>query len=275
MSPEQIRTFLRSRTDRQIERLYSAGGVGMIDNPDLLRDGTVIPESGFDSLIGDDYPGKVPVIVGSNSEETKLFLAFAGNPPWKSELYQAIATYGAERWKASSVDEIARRLTSHPDQPPVYAYLFSWGAPDARGKSPMPGNWGRRLGAFHSLEIPFFLGTDTLEGVLQVLLFTRQNAPGRKALSGAMMDYLAQFARTGNPNRPGSGLPEWAAWTNVPGAPRSIVFDATADAARISMSGIELTDDGVLAAVSSDLPEPLRTRTLEALSTEHAPSGVK
>jgi para-nitrobenzyl esterase len=275
MTPEQIRAFLRSQTDRQIERLYSTGGFGMIDNPDLLRDGAVIPESGFDSLIGGDYPGKVPVILGSNREEIKLFLAFAGNPPWKSDLYQAIATYSSARWKVTAVDEVARRLASHADQPPVYAYLFSWGAPDAQGKSPMPGNWGRRLGAFHSLEIPFFLGTDTLEGVLQALLFTRQNAPGRKALSGAMMDYLAQFARTGNPNRPGSGLPEWAPWTNAPGAPRSIVFDATADASRISMSGIELTDEGVLAAVSAELPEPLRTRTLAALSTEHTPSGVR
>ena len=275
MSPEQIQSFLRSRTDRQVEQFYAAGGMGMIDNPDLLRDGAVIPESGFDSLSSGDYPGKVPVIVGGNKEEIKLFLAFAGNPSWKSDLYQAIATYSSAQWKVSGVDEVARRLSSHADQPSVYAYLFSWGAPDAQGRSVMPGNWGRRLGAFHSLEIPFFLGTDTLEGVLQGLLFTRQNAPGRKALSAAMMDYLAQFARTGNPNRPGSGLSEWTAWTNTPGAPRCIVLDASADAARISMTNTEVTEEGVLDAVHSELSEPVRTQTLEYLQQSHTPSGVK
>jgi para-nitrobenzyl esterase len=202
-------------------------------------------------------------------------MAFGGKPPWKSDLYQAIATYSSQRWKVSGVDEVARRLASHADQPGVYAYLFSWGAMDAQGKSPMPGSWGRRLGAFHSLEIPFFLGTDTLEGVMQSLLYTRQNEPGRKALSAGMMDYLAQFARTGNPNRPGSGLPEWAAWTETPGASRCMIFDATADAAAISMTDTELTDEGVLAAVSADLAEPLRTQTLEYLQKSHTPSGVK
>jgi para-nitrobenzyl esterase len=275
MSPEQIRVFLRSRTDRQIEQCYSSATMGMIDNPAILRDGVVIPTTGFDSLSTDDYPGKVPVILGGNKEELKLFLAFAGKPPWKSDLYQAMATYGSERWKVSGVDEVARRLVSHPDQPSVYTYLFSWGAMDAQGRSPMPGNWGRRLGAFHSLEVPFFLGADTVNGVMQSLLFSPQNQKGRKALSAAMMDYLAQFARTGNPNRPDSGLPEWTAWSETPGAPRGIVFDATADTATISISNTELTDEGVLASLNADLPEPVRTQTLEALQKSHMPSGVK
>ncbi len=249
--------------------------MGMTDNPAILRDGAVIPVDGFDSLSGDDYPGKVPVILGGNKEELKLFMAFAGNPPWKGDLYQAEATYGSERWKVSGVDEVARRLTSHADQPPVYTYLFSWGAMDARGKSPMPGSWGRRLGAFHSLEYPFFLGTDTLDAVMQSFLFTRQNAPGRKALSAAMMDYLAAFARTGNPNRPGSGLPEWEAWSPTPGGPRGIVFDATAETALISMTDTELTDEDVLARARADLSEPVRTQTLEALRKSPLPSGVR
>jgi para-nitrobenzyl esterase len=273
MSAEQIAAFLRSRTDRQIMRCYSAAVMGMIDNPAILRDGTVIPTSGFDSLKDGDYPGKVPVIVGSNKEELKLFLFFADNPPWKSDLYQTVVKYGSERWKASGVDEVARRLSSHPDQPPVYAYLFSWGAPDAQGKSVLPGDWGRRLGSFHSMEIPFFLGGDTLDAVFQIFLFTRQNEPGRKLLSTAMMDYLAQFARTGNPNRPGSGMPEWLAW--APGAPRCIVFNANDTAADIAMSDGELADEGVLASVKSELPEPLASQTLEYLQKSRLPAGVR
>ena len=275
MNPEAIRTFLRSRTDRQIMQCYSRVSMAMIDNPSLIRDGTVLPLDGFDSLSTGEYPGKVPLILGTNKEELKLFLALSGKPPWRSDLFAAVVKYGTDRWKVSGVDEVARRASAHQDQPPVYAYQFSWGAPDAAGRSVMPGNWGRRLGAFHSLEIPFFLGTDTLEGVLQGLLFTRANQPGRKALSAAMMDYAAQFARTGNPNRPGSGLPEWKSWTNTPGAEKLMLLDASDSRATLSMSTIELTDQGVLDAVSTDLAEPLRSQVMEALEKSAMSATVR
>jgi carboxylesterase type B len=171
------------------------------------------------------------------------------------------------------VDEPARRMSAHADQPPVYAYLFSWGAPDAQGRSVMPGNWGRRLGAFHSLEIPFFLGTDTVDGFLQSLVFSEGNAPGRRALSGLMMDYLARFVRTGNPN--GDGLPEWTPWTNVAGAPKSIVLDATQRMLAVGMSAEELTDGSVMAAMDAELGEPLRRQARGYLEGSHMPAGVR
>jgi para-nitrobenzyl esterase len=275
MSPEQVRAYLRSKTDRQILRCYSSAGLGMIGNPAIFRDGAVIAADGFDALRTGEYPGKVPVILGSNREELKLFLTFSGAVDWRSDLFSAEAKYGSQRWKVSGVDEVARRLASNPDQPPVYAYEFAWGAPDAKGRGPLPGTWGKKLGAFHSLEIPFFLGTDTLDAVFHLLLFTKQNEPGRKALSAAMMDYLAQFARTGNPNRDGSGLPAWTAWTNEPGAPKSIVFDVNGNSPAIRMSSVELTDDGVLAAAAAELPEPVRSQTLRYLEGSHMASGVR
>ena len=148
------------------------------------------------------------------------------------------------------------------DQPPVYAYQFRWGTVDAQGKSPLPLQWGKELGAFHALDIPFFLGHDTTLGVFQVVLFSWQNAPGRKALSAAMMRYVARFARTGDPNPPDGSLPEWAPWSRVPGGPRYIVFDVRGKEPTLEMSKEELTDDDVMASVSADLPEPLRSRTL-------------
>jgi para-nitrobenzyl esterase len=275
MSPESTRAFLRSRTDRQVLTAYPPGSFGMIDNPALIRDGAVLPREGFEALSSGAYPGKVPVILGTNKEELKLFFAFARDLSWRSEQFAAVVKYGSERWKASGVDEVARRLSANPDQPPVYAYEFDWGAPDAQGRSVLPGSWGRRLGAFHSLEIPFFLGADTLEGVLQGLLFTRRNEPGRKALSAAMMDYAASFARTGNPNRPGSGLPAWDPWTNVPGAPRLLVLDADEKATKIAMSSLELTDDGVMQSLQAELTEPLRSQVRAYLVKSHMPAGVR
>ncbi len=277
MSREAIRAYLRSKNDREILTCYATWAFGMIDNPAILRDGAVIPEAGFDVLATGDYPGKVPLIIGSNKEEVKLFLLFSGAIPWRSELYEAAAKYGSERWKASGVDEVARRLSACADQPPVYAYRFDWGASDANGAGPLPDNWGRKLGAFHSLDIPFFLGRDTLNGVMHLALFTPQNAPGRKALSAAMMEYVAQFARTGNPNRratgSGTGGAEWVPWTNAPGAPKCMLLDARADSPAIAMSDVELTDEAVMAEAAG-LPEPLRSRTLDFLSRSILPSRV-
>jgi para-nitrobenzyl esterase len=144
------------------------------------------------------------------------------------------------------VDGIARRLASIPGQPPVYAYLFSWGAPDASGKSAMPGDSGRRLGAFHSLEIPFFHGIDTVfSGLLDGALLSPANKPGRAALSAAMMDYVASFVRTGDPNREGSGLPRWEAWSNEPAGPRTLLLDADNDGLRVVMGSEEVTLESI------------------------------
>jgi para-nitrobenzyl esterase len=288
MSADEVRSYLSGKSDRQILSQYRVIGLGMIENPAIIRDGVVIPIRGYDSLSTGDYSNKVPVILGSNADEPTIFLRFITRLPWQSDLFRAASRYGSARWKVSGVDEVARRLVANPDQPPVYAYHFTWGTVDETGRSPLPGNWGRELGSFHSLEIPFFLGNDTVAGVFQLFLFNRQNEPGRKALSAAMMKYLARFARTGNPNMPGEALgggvpaeaasgelPSWEAWSALPGGPRSIVFDARGDAPAIAMTDEELTDEGVMASVSADLAEPLRTRTLQLLERSTLPSGVR
>ena len=53
------------------------------------------------------------------------------------------------------------------------------------------------------------------------------------------------------------------------------MFDVKGSMPAISMSGTELTDDGVFAAVKADLVEPLRTQTLEYLLKSKMPSGVR
>lgn len=275
MSPEAIRAYLRSRSDRQMLSVYRPIGLGMIENPAVLRDGAVIPLGGYEALRTGDYPNKVPVILGSNADELKIFLRFSSNIPWQSDLYQAVSRYGSARWKVSGVDEVARRLTGNADQPPVYAYQFRWGTVDAQGKSPLPNMWGSELGAFHSLDIPFFLGHDTVLGIFQLFLFSSQNEPGRKALSAAMMRYLARFARTGDPNPPDGSLPAWEPWSRAPKGPKYIVFDVRGSEPALEMSTEELTDAEVMASASAELAEPLRTRALDSLRTSWLPSGVR
>ena len=272
MSNAQIASYLRSKSPRDILSLYSPGALGLLDNPSLFRDGTVLPAQGFDEMVRGDYLNKVPLILGTNKEEMKLFLAVGNTIPLKSDFYQVVATYASDRWKAVGVDAVARQFTSVPGQPPVYVYQFAWGAPDPSGGGPLPGNWGHKLGAFHTLDVPFFLGNDTAEAVLQWFLFTKENKPGRKALSAVMMDYVAQFARTGNPNRPFSGLPVWSPWSNAPGESKTIIFDGTRTKAVVTMSNKELSLESVLADVNANLTEPLRSRTLEYLAHSSIPA---
>jgi para-nitrobenzyl esterase len=275
MNPAAIRSYLREKSDREILSAYRVFGLGMIEFPAIFRDGAVILSSGYDSLSTGEYPNKVPIILGSNADELKLFLRFITGIPWQSDLYQAASRYGSARWTVSAVDEAARRLVSTADQPPVYAYSFRWGTLDAQGRSVLPNEWGRELGAFHSLDIPFFLGHDSVAMIFQAFLFSWQNEPGRKALSSAMMRYLASFARTGNPNPADGSLPSWEPWSLAAGGPKKIVFDVRGDQPVLSMGTTELTDDQVMAAASSELSEPLRSRTLEFLRTSPLPSGVR
>jgi carboxylesterase type B len=204
----------------------------------------------------------------------KFMLALGSGIPWPSDLYAAIARFGSDQWKASGVDGVARQLVRQARQPSVFVYQFAWGAPGEDGKSVLPGDWGGRLGAFHTLDIPFFLGTDTVDGLLQMVLFTQQNESGRKALSRAMMRYTASFAQTGDPNPAGGILPAWKPWVNTPGVPKCLILDVKGDITDISMSGAELTEAGVLAALRAELPEPVREQALRYLQASKLPARI-
>jgi len=131
----------------------------------------------------------------------------------------------------------------------VYAYLFKWGG---KGSGPEPFDF--IFGAGHAMEIPIFFGYDeSLFGYS----FTEENRPGREELQQAMMSYVAQFAATGDPNKPDSGLPKWEQWSNVDGEPKCIVFDATFTEADVHMMSEEVTMADVQAAVD-ELPPDIR-----------------
>ena len=266
LSDAQIEAYLRSKSAAEFLKVYDTGYFGMISFPYIFEDGTVIPKTGFDSFANGNYPNKVPLIIGTNKEETKLFLFLDSTFVGKDELYQTVASYSSDLWKARGADEVARELSSHPDQPNVYVYQFLWGSGGDTGTSVIPSPWGFRLGACHSLDIPFFFGNDIWNSPLGLLVFTKENRPGREALSSAMMAYVAQFARTGNPNKAGAGLAEWSPWSNAANEPKCILFNVQGDMPYLAMSNVELTASGVKAKLASEVPEPLYSETLQYLS---------
>jgi para-nitrobenzyl esterase len=267
MTDPEIEAYLRTKTARQMLRAYEPWFGGMFTMPNVFPDGTVLPEAGYATFDDGTYPNKVPTILGSNKDELKLFMS--GDPTFagREDFYEIVTSYGSDIWKATGVDQPARKLKSHADQPDVYAYQFLWGTPDETGKSQLPGLLGFSLGAFHGLEIPFFFGNDAFFVVLQVFMFTEENRPGRETLSAAMMQYAAQFARTGDPNPPGAGLPEWQPWSNEMGGPKCILFNVDEDQALdVRMSTVEFSVEGVLETMAEEVPEPLLTEAAEYLA---------
>jgi len=266
LSGAQIEAYLRSKSAADLLKAYDTGYFGMLSFPYIFEDGTVIPQTGFDTFETGTYPNKVPLIIGTNKEETKLFLFLDSTFTGKDEFYQTVASYSSDLWKAVGADGVARELSSHPDQPNVYVYQFLWGSGGDTGTSVIPSPWGFRLGACHSLDIPFFFGNDIWNGPLGLLVFTKDNRAGREALSSTMMAYVAQFARTGNPNKPGTSLTEWSSWSNAADGPKCILFNVQGDLPYLTMSNVELTASGVKARLASEVPEPLYSETLQYLS---------
>jgi len=246
---------------------------GSVPTFPIIMDGNVMPLGGWIPAIQSGNYNKMPIILGSNEYELKSFEPLLGSivnlfgapstlptygwfdlfnsvrnnntpkyedilkTPFDQDLYDKAGYFGSLQWKAKNVDSLAHELSQVQDK--VYAYFFKWGG---IGSGPYP--FDHIYAAGHAAEIAFFgLGFD--QGLFN-LPFTPVNAQGREELKGAMMGYLSNFARTGNPN---SGDPQhmfpakrtkWEQWTNVSGGPKAIVFDADLDRAKIEMM---LTDE--------------------------------
>lgn len=261
MPARDIEAYMRSKQAADFLEMYPEGKVmGMITFPTAFGDGKVLPVDFYGALDSGNY-NKVPMILGSNKEEAKLFIrgypVFAGwrkdgsllKDPAKMELYNLTAKYQTDSWKVMAVDQPARIMRDHDGQPFIFTYQFLWGAGGtANNVMDFPSNF--ILGACHAMEIDFVFGTE--KASLGALVFNDKNKPGRVALQNAMMDYWSQFARTGNPNKDKSGLPKWSPWSNIQGSPKTLLLDADLEKAKITMSRSELTKEAVWDALKAE-----------------------
>ncbi|MCX8014313.1 MAG: carboxylesterase family protein, partial [Rectinema sp.] len=252
--PAEIASWLRKLSPRTIMAALKPGTAGMLNFPYPIWDGVVLPSDSFAAL--ENAANQVPVIIGTNREESKIFM-FLQRKNSRDPFYQAYAEVASARWKADGADSIADLLRSSPDQPPVYVYRFDWGRYRTDAPNVLPGAYSRSLGAFHSLEIPFFLGTDSIHGILTPLIFNKRNEPGRTQLQSIMVEYLKNLVWTGNPNNAGSSLPAWPAWSKE--APSSMIFDADLATAQLTVLNGRTPMASVEAMIDA-YAEPLRTR---------------
>jgi para-nitrobenzyl esterase len=194
-------------------------------------DGAVVPRDPLDA-VRDGGARDVPLLIGTNLDETKLFLPLDPEAATLDEAALLVRCRDAIRSKDGESDDAAReaievyrsaratrgeriepgelwfaiasdRTMRHPamalaglqsaHQRHTHAYLFTWPSPALGGM----------LGACHALDLPFVFGT--LEHPM-FRPFAGKGAEAR-ALAERIQDAWIAFARTGRPDHP--GLPEW------------------------------------------------------------------
>ena len=244
MGARDVVDFMRERTVEELFAVIEPAGFGMYRMPQNLRDGYVLPKESLLQRFADkNQYNSVPVILGTNRDESKVFMSqdpeyvaqwFGVIPRIRDlDIYNNAAAYLSGLWKALSVDEPAAVLSQTQDN--VYAYRFDWDESPSMWLVDFP----NLLGAGHGLEISYVFG-DFEGGISIPFLLSEDNEPGRLALSRSMMSYWGEFAFSGDPGagRNGEEIP-WTAWKND--GDKTILFDTQAD------GGIRMSDELVSA----------------------------
>jgi para-nitrobenzyl esterase len=249
----EIAERLRGLAAVEVLAAYDGGNIGMVDMPQVIRDGIVLPEE--DLALRFAVPGgvaPVPILLGTNRDENKLFLLL--DPEYARrwfgvlpvlhdrERFMLTAEYLSRSWKAAGADELAMAL-GRAGRRDVFVYRWDW---DEEARV-LWVDLGELLGAAHGFEIPFVFGHWSM-GSEGRWLYGEESLPGRQALSAAMMSYWAEFARSGAPGRGRSGeLPLWSAWDPSPQGEKFIVLDTEQDGgvrmARDVVTNVALLDE--------------------------------
>ncbi|MAM00518.1 MAG: hypothetical protein CL583_18920 [Alteromonadaceae bacterium] len=228
--------YLKGMSPQSLYSLYDTKLGAFIDMPTIVQDGTVIPMSDVKTTFSSGQYHKMPVILGTNRDEYKLFLLsredytteVADTIPLiqNSSDYQLAGKYYSEAWGITSMYELADAFAQNQDD--VYVYRYDWDEEPNLVVLDM----AKVLGAAHGLEIGSTMNNPDLAVVpsLSFALFTSKNKPGRTYLAETMSSYWANLAITGSPAQGvGSDLPLWTKWTTDTAAERLMVFDTQED----------------------------------------------
>jgi para-nitrobenzyl esterase len=231
--------------------------------PTVFQDGHVLRSGAIIDLLADpSQHHDVPVMLGTNRDEPKIFMAFdprhvrtALGLPFSlkdTARYDQEARYRSLLWKADGVDSLADVLARHGA--PAWGYRWDW---DEQGRAFGLVDISRIVGAAHGLEIPFVLGQFDV-GPQSGLLFHARNESARLRLSERMMGYWAEFARRGDPGR--GGQADGTAWLPWPSdaatrdrpLDRLLIFDTPSDGG-IRMADIRIDRDAVVQLMEREI----------------------
>jgi para-nitrobenzyl esterase len=185
--------------------------VGMMPFHPMV-DGDVLTATPVEALAQGSAAG-VPLVIGTTTDEMRLFLDLSGEPPARDRLFGRVArTLGVDEARATTIvetyeaslatgdtNEIWAALFSdiqmqvpadamrnaHAAHGPTFSYLFTWPA-----VNPL-------LGACHGIDIPFTFG-NFVEGWAE---FTGADDAAR-SVGRAMRNAWTNLARSGDPGWP-------------------------------------------------------------------------
>lgn len=229
------------------------------NSPAAIEDGTVLPVNSIAALAAGQH-AQIPLLVGNTRDEGTLFanlfgtVTGSGIPGFKLNDYDR---FGLQfNFNPDAPGALAEADLINAAYLPVTATPFGWNALSAYATNAIfvgpvvpqlnslsaqqrartwyyrfdwdeePAPFNTVYGATHAMDIPFLFsnfGTNVFS-----FAYGSANRSGREALSDAMVQSLAAFARTGNPNHAGLGV-TWAPW------PAKLVFDASLTQKQISV----------------------------------------
>ena len=255
----EVAAYLRAKTPEELlrqvlTRLMPAG----LGQTSAIPDGRVVAASPLAAIAAGAYL-QVPMIVSTTRDEGKLFPGFLALAPALGGLpglvvsdarrFQLMAAFDGDAPPSLAPEDLIQPAYLPVDAPgtgyearmALLGRLFFTTNRDVMLKAlsgrqselwcsrfdwdEEPAPWNVVYGAAHLFDVPFLFGTFG-PSVFSKAICSTANAPGRLALSRAMMASLAAFARAGDPNHPGLGT-EWPAW------PATLVFDASPEEAQI------------------------------------------
>ncbi len=222
-------------------------------------DGTVIAEDAAEVLRRGEYTQHMPLMIGHTRDESTLFTLFDRSlaelsrdrlvelvrEPFADRAEEAVACYEQDRaaaglgtepfdiWAAISTDRMFRlpairtaecHLTHTPN---VWMYRFD---------RPSPAHGGR-LGACHSLDIPFVWGTYRLPDMQR---FCGSGEATERLSVRVMASYLS-FARHGDPNN--AAIPHWPRYDT--GDRQTLLFDEEDSVANAPLDSVRALWDAV------------------------------
>ena len=263
LSSAEQATLLRQLDPWDLYSTYERAASEWDRIPTVFQDGHVLRSGAIADLLADpSQHHDVPVILGTNRDEPKIFMAFDprhvrtafGLPISLKDpaRYDQEARYRSLLWKADGVDSLASVLARHGA--PAWSYRWDW---DEQGRAFGFVDISRIVGAAHGLEIPFVLGQFDV-GPQSELLFHDDNEAPRLHLSERMMGYWAEFARRGDPGR--GGRPDGTAWLPWPGdaattgqqRDRLLIFDTPSDGG-IRMADIRIDRETVVQLMEREI----------------------
>jgi para-nitrobenzyl esterase len=242
MSPAAIREYFYTKSYADFaavsDGISAAHPAMQVRYPQLFEDGVVLPEKPIMQVLAEGDYCRIPMILGTTRDEYSILLPIAvgtgsgllSATPRGFKIndrlrYQLLTEYLSALFQSDCVDEPAERMFTHqPDS--LYAYRFDWDELD-----PTPWLDDVRLGATHGIEVAFVFGhRDIGAEYIQLKLINPARLDSYEQLSAHVMQYWAQFARTGNPNSAGSS--RWMHWS--PATREKFILD-TPDRAGLRM----------------------------------------